>query len=344
MASHIVERVMRAVLVTSAAVAVFGFVSIPAAGQPGPPAASSPDPVQQFKDLAAQAGNLNESVLKAQSDLDAKKAELAKANDDLAAADAIVKQAEGVEEQFRSQVDRLSDASYQGARFNQLSALLSGNSARDFLNRASALQVIASDNYDALSKLAAATQRAQDGKNQAADAQKRAQDATDAANQLIATLQQQGQALRVQIDQVKAALGNLSPAQRAELASLGDPGIFVAPGVVGQAMAFALAQRGKPYFWGADGPSSYDCSGLTMAAYRTIGMRLPHSSAAQSTMGRPVSRSQLQPGDLVFFGSPVHHVGIYVGGGKMVDAPNFGQPVRVEPLDRDYSGARRLVG
>jgi cell wall-associated NlpC family hydrolase len=69
---------------------------------------------------------------------------------------------------------------------------------------------------------------------------------------------------------------------------------------------------------------------------------LPHSSAVLSTMGVAVSRADLQPGDLVFFGAPVHHVGIYVGNGLMVNAPNFGEDVQVEPLFSDYSGARRL--
>ena len=344
-ASHKLERSMRGVLAASVAVVVIGFASAPAIGQPTNPPAGSSDPVQQFKDLSAQAEKLNEDYLKAKSDLADKQAELAQANSDLAAAEQVVQQAQGVENQFRTQVDQLSDASYQGARFNQLSALLSGNSAQDFLERASALQLIASDNYDALSKLAAATQRAQDGKNKAADAQRRAQDATNAANQLIADIHQQSQVLEGQFSQVKAALNNLSPAQRAELADLGDTGVFLAPpGAAGQAMEWALSQRGKPYGWGDAGPGSYDCSGLTMAAFRTVGVGLPHSAAAQSSMGRAVSRNQLQPGDLVFFGSPAHHVGIYVGDGKMVDAPNVGEVVKVEPLDHDYSGARRLAG
>src|SRR3954451_15689338 len=75
----------------------------------------------------------------------------------------------------------------------------------------------------------------------------------------------------------------------------------------------ALAQLGDPYVWAAAGPNSFDCSGLVQYAYAAAGVRLPHSSTMQSQMGTPVSRSQLQPGDLVFFYSPVSHVGIYVG-------------------------------
>jgi cell wall-associated NlpC family hydrolase len=108
-------------------------------------------------------------------------------------------------------------------------------------------------------------------------------------------------------------------------------------------MRVALSKRGDPYVWAAAGPSEFDCSGLVIYAYAQVGMPgLPHSSAILATMGMSVSRANLQPGDLVFFGSPVHHVGIYVGGDLMVDAPNFGQVVKVEPVQSDYSGGRRF--
>jgi cell wall-associated NlpC family hydrolase len=80
-----------------------------------------------------------------------------------------------------------------------------------------------------------------------------------------------------------------------------------------------------------------------MYAYGKAGITLPRTSSAQSTFGKAVSRSQLQPGDLVFFGSPVHHVGIYLGDGKMVHAPDTGDVVKISPLQNDYSGARRVA-
>ena len=100
-----------------------------------------------------------------------------------------------------------------------------------------------------------------------------------------------------------------------------------------------MAQRGKPYVWAASGPGSFDCSGLTSYAYRAAGITLPHSSRMQSQMGQPVSRDQLQPGDLVFFYSPVSHVGIYIGNGQMVHAPTSGDVVKVAPLDWPASAA-----
>ena len=106
----------------------------------------------------------------------------------------------------------------------------------------------------------------------------------------------------------------------------------------------ALAQLGDPYVWAGDGPDVFDCSGLTQYAYAAVGVALPHSSRAQSQLGVPVSRAELQPGDIVYFYSPVSHVGIYIGDGKMVHARTFGQPVAVTTVDMGgYAGARRIL-
>ena len=107
----------------------------------------------------------------------------------------------------------------------------------------------------------------------------------------------------------------------------------------------ALAQLGKPYVWGGAGPNVYDCSGLTQYAYGAAGTYLPHSSRMQSGHGVPVSSANLQPGDLLFFYSPVSHVGMYIGNGQMVHAPTSGDVVKV--VDLAYmpglTAARRLV-
>jgi peptidoglycan DL-endopeptidase CwlO len=93
-----------------------------------------------------------------------------------------------------------------------------------------------------------------------------------------------------------------------------------------------LAQVGDPYVWGAAGPGSFDCSGLTQYAYAAAGISLPHSSGMQSQMGTSVSLSSAAPGDLLFFYSPVSHVAMYVGNGQMVHASTYGQPVKVVPV------------
>ena len=114
----------------------------------------------------------------------------------------------------------------------------------------------------------------------------------------------------------------------------------------GKALQFALKQIGDKYVFGADGMTYWECSGLTMRAFQTAGVSLPHSSRAQYGYGKSIKRSDLKPGDLVFFGRPISHVGIYLGGGKMVHAPRSGSRVKVASASnlgrKPYIGARRL--
>jgi cell wall-associated NlpC family hydrolase len=116
-------------------------------------------------------------------------------------------------------------------------------------------------------------------------------------------------------------------------------------GRAGVALKYALKQIGDRYVFGADGMTTWDCSGLTMRAFQSAGVSLPHSSAAQFRYGKSVSRSNLRAGDLVFFGSPISHVGIYLGGGKMVHAPRSGSRVKVATMDmgrKKFRGGKRL--
>jgi peptidoglycan DL-endopeptidase CwlO len=106
-------------------------------------------------------------------------------------------------------------------------------------------------------------------------------------------------------------------------------------------LAFAYAQQGKPYRFGGSGMASYDCSGLTMRAYAAAGVSLAHSAAAQQRQGRRVAMSALQPGDLVFWGNPAYHVGIYVGGGSIIDAAHTGTVIGVRGIWGSPSGAVR---
>ena len=118
----------------------------------------------------------------------------------------------------------------------------------------------------------------------------------------------------------------------------GDPARAPRAGVV----AIALKYLGHRYVWGASGPNTFDCSGFTMFVYAQVGVRLPHHSGSQIAYGARVSRSNLQPGDLVFFYSPIHHVGIYIGDGKMVHAPHSGDVVSIDPIDgRGFVGGAR---
>jgi cell wall-associated NlpC family hydrolase len=110
------------------------------------------------------------------------------------------------------------------------------------------------------------------------------------------------------------------------------------------AVAYARAQVGKPYCYGGSGPGCFDCSGLTMMAWQQGGVSLPHSSAAQINVGRRISASELQPGDLIFYYSPISHVSIYIGGGQRISATHTGDYVRAQSLGSSIVGYARPNG
>jgi cell wall-associated NlpC family hydrolase len=146
----------------------------------------------------------------------------------------------------------------------------------------------------------------------------------------------------------KAVLGRLKDAERREILSRSSststriPSDVPASGRAAAAVSYAMAQVGKSYVYGAAGPSAFDCSGLTMMAWAQAGVGLPHSSSAQSGSGTRIAASDLQPGDLVFYYSPISHVGMYIGNGMIVHAANPSSGVQVSELySMPYSGAVR---
>ncbi|HET6860134.1 MAG TPA: NlpC/P60 family protein, partial [Streptomyces sp.] len=160
------------------------------------------------------------------------------------------------------------------------------------------------------------------------------------------------------IGDAEALLSRLTAAERAQYAAQDGHGASAAPranrdapraGAVtapnaraAQAIAFAQGAIGAPYVWGATGPSSFDCSGLTQAAWRAAGVALPRTTYTQINAGSRIPRDQLAPGDLVFFYSGVTHVGLYIGNGQMIHAPRPGAPVRMAPIDQmPFAGASR---
>jgi len=109
-------------------------------------------------------------------------------------------------------------------------------------------------------------------------------------------------------------------------------------------VSIAMEYLGCPYVWGGESPSGFDCSGFVMYVYKKVGVRLPHSSRLQYGCGQPVSRSELRPGDLVFFYSPISHVGIYIGDGQMIHAAGAGKNVRINDVwTNSYHGACRII-
>lgn len=121
------------------------------------------------------------------------------------------------------------------------------------------------------------------------------------------------------------------------------PGSTKASAKALKALAYALKQKGKPYVYGGSGPNSFDCSGLTMMAYKQVGISLPHSAHLQARMGTPVKRADLLPGDLLFFYTPISHVGMYIGNGMMIHASNPRTGIKVSPIEASFNTARRIA-
>jgi cell wall-associated NlpC family hydrolase len=173
-------------------------------------------------------------------------------------------------------------------------------------------------------------------------------------------LRRQKHTVTAKLAEARKLLSGLPTAQRAGLAPHGGDhasrsaaqSTEPAPATTAQAptsraaaaVAYAYAKLGSPYIWGAAGPNAFDCSGLAQAAYRSAGVSLPRTTYAQINAGRRVARSELLPGDLVFFYSGISHVGIYVGHGQMIHAPNPSAPVRLAPVDEmPFTGATRVA-
>ena len=340
---HRLKRAVRGALAAGAAAAMVTLAPAPATADPDLPD-NAPDAVRQLRELSHRAEQLTEQWHEAKDQLTARQVELGKARSDLAAAAEAAQAARAQEGQFRGQVDQLTNASFQGVRLDQLAALLVSESPQQFLDEMSALDMLAADNQESMEHLVAIRDRAEAAQQAATAAEARSRDAETRAAVTEAEIGRRKAEMDRQVARVQAQLDSLSEADRAAYTSEGEIDFVAGPasGVGGAAMRAALSQQGKPYSWGADGPGSYDCSGLTSWAFRKAGVRIPRSSRAQAGVGRPVSRSGLRPGDLVFFYSPISHVGIYVGGGKMVHAPNSGDVVKVSPIDREeFSTARR---
>lgn len=277
-------------------------------------------------------------------------------------------------ERMRKKISALAASAYMGGPAD-LSALVTARSPQDFLDKASSLELLSDQDRRSIASFSKAsdqlaTQRAAAAK--ALTAQRKltasigntrstilsalakqkkllAQLKTKAAREAQAKARAAAQRRAEQRAKARAAAARASRATRQPTSSpTSSPSNPPSTsGKVSKVIAYAQAQIGKPYQWGADGPSSFDCSGLTMMAWRQAGVSLPHSSSMQYSSGGPhVSKSQLRPGDLVFFYQPISHVALYVGNGRMITAPQTGENVKYADFtssyyQSNYSGAVR---
>ncbi|MEO7193906.1 MAG: NlpC/P60 family protein [Pseudonocardiaceae bacterium] len=357
--SHRQNRVLGSVAAGVAFVAVLSMPPALAAAEPAPapnpPAADpaavhppAPDPmasVAQARALSRQAEVITEQWKLATDRLLARRADADRAHADAAAARATADQARTSQSAFRAQVDRLTSATFEGVRVSSLTAMLISDSPQHFMDQMSALDVLAVSNRAAMDKLAAAVSRAGQAELVATDAETRAAVAELDAERIAGDVAQARLEMGRQITLVQERLGKLTPEEFSHYASEGftDYPINLVGDTLGiRALRAALTRQGAPYIWGAEGPSTFDCSGLVMWAYRQAGVSLPRVAFDQSRVGTPVV-SGLLPGDLIALYSPVSHIGMYVGNGLYINAPQSGDVVKVSRVPwHDVAAIRRI--
>lgn len=234
-------------------------------------------------------------------------------------------------------VNAIAAEGYMSGGINPAIELLQSANPQTLLNRASIMNELAQENDAKINVVATAATAAQRAKGAAAQEERK-------ARQLKKEI-----AAKVALIQTKENFFNGEAFKKAEaiFQETGHyPNVHVAGDSLGvQALNWALAEIGKPYVWGGAGPNGFDCSGLVVWAYEHVGISLTHFTGAQWNEVRHIPRSELKPGDLVFFFADISHVGMYVGNGLMVDAPTFGQDVQVQPVFwQDFVGAGEVVG
>jgi cell wall-associated NlpC family hydrolase len=245
---------------------------------------------------------------------------------------------------LRSQISQTANATYRSGGFGDF-VLGGADDPETFLDQAVTLDAISRSQSQQFASAAAA--------GHAVKAAKASYDAKAVVvHKTLTRITADKSHIETLLAQARRLLASLRAADRARLAAaqarttssqVALRGSYHGPasGRAAVALQFAYNQLGKPYSYGASGPSSYDCSGLTMAAWGAAGVSLPHNAAAQQSSTHSVSSADMQPGDLVFFGSPAYHVGIYVGNGNMIAAPHTGDVVKIEAIYSGFSGAGR---
>jgi cell wall-associated NlpC family hydrolase len=228
----------------------------------------------------------------------------------------------------RSEVVDIAVYTFKGGNVSTLNALLTTGSVTTFADKLARLDQFARNQQQRIAKVLEAKEEYEAEKAQ-----------LDALVQELSEIEDE---LASRTDEINAEIDRLEEMWADAGGSTGSTGGGEAGdcpstypgGAAGTAIEFACSQIGKPYGWGASGPDAYDCSGFTMAAWEQAGVSLPHNAASQRSVTSYIERSQLRPGDLVFYYSDLSHVGMYAGDGWIVHSSRAGVPVGMAPIDR----------
>jgi peptidoglycan DL-endopeptidase CwlO len=287
-------------------------------------------------ELIAQAKQLEFQINALSEQYDGLRIQLTRAQADEQFAEAATTRAAAALAVGQQAVAQLAAENYMNAGLDPtLQALTAGN-PEQFLSQASVITELDQSSGDKVSALSVAADQAARDK-QVADQQ------LATVNGLQAQLNSKKDTIQAKIDVVNSAAYKQAMATFEQTGQYPSIPIPTANTVGAQALQEALSKRGDPYVWAAAGPSSFDCSGLVVWAFEQVGITLPHFTGDLWNSGVHISRDDLEPGDLVFFYPDISHVGIYIGDGLMVDAPDFGQDVQVQPVFwAYYVGAVRI--
>jgi cell wall-associated NlpC family hydrolase len=294
-------------------------------------AAAEPPPTR--KELTAQEKRLGDQLETITEQYNGLRVQLAQARRAAkSAADNATRQSKALET-VRLQVVRLAAESYKNGSSGSMS-LATADDPQALLDQTAVMNYFSARGDDQFKVLAQALQNS-------SRSQKTAQDRADRVNGLTTDAKKKRENIEALLTKVQGKLGKAT-AEPAPPAPNIDPG--EASGKATGALKAALSKLGRPYVWGADGPSTFDCSGLTLWAYKQVGINLPHYTGSQWNAGTRVSRAELRPGDLVFFHADLHHMGMYIGDGKMVHAPQTGDVVKIVPMEgRPFAGGVRVA-
>ncbi len=342
------RRQARRTLIVVVTVVLMGLSSLllagPAAGDPTPPPNAS-EGQRKLAEAQHHAVALTEQWHAAKDELNGKLAVLHQAKTAAAAARRTAGEARAAEERFRPRADSIIMTAFESGRLDQLNALLASDSPEQFVDQMTVLETFTTEQRAVLQDVLAAVENTRRAENEAAQTTSRAEAAAADAARVTDEIGKRKRAAEERIAEVQRMLDQLSPAEREARRSpdVAGPGEVAGKGVGAAALRAAMGMKNRPYQWGAEGPGSFDCSGLVYWAFKKVGVTLPRSSSQQAGVGRAVSRSSLQPGDLVFFYDPISHVGFYAGQGKVFHAPQAGDVVGFADLDSmPFATARRV--
>ncbi|WP_372348752.1 NlpC/P60 family protein [Streptomyces sp. KL116D] len=318
------DRSTRAIVLTVAVAgtaAALGAVPAGAAPQDRPA-----DTKAEVDRLYEQAEKATEAFNKADERADRLREELATSQDEVARGQERINR-------MRQALGMVAGAQYRSGGVDPSLALMLSSDPDAYLDRASTLNRLSARQAGELSELQDAQRELA---QERAEAQRKLTE-LDASRKAVA---RHKRSVEAKLAKARRLLNSLPSADRAayDRASRGGdrPDLSGAGAASSDRAAAALAAAqsalGKPYVWGANGPSGFDCSGLMQWSYGQAGVGLPRTSQAQRYAGRQVSLSQAQPGDLVAYGSDAHHIGIYAGNGQVIHAPYPGAPVRYDPV------------